>query len=303
MLNQKEAANFLSISVYTLNNWVKKGFVKTFKTQGGHRRYIKEDLLHLVYKNKNIFLEKICKKHNLDSSWFVKTNYLNNRTLLILTCPKHGDFDETPVNLLSIKFPCPKCRKELKNQKSKSRDRLMEKKYIGKVYGSKKIIQHLGIKNKHRLWLTECINCGHKLNNRIEYLKKFPNSRCINCKNRKKGCTGALYVFNEYIASAKKRNLIFDISLQEFMEITSKNCTYCGAEPRLHNRTNLKYSEFYCTGIDRIDNTKGYIKENCVSCCKTCNSLKLDRSIDEFKIHIKQLIEFRKNKKMENKNG
>jgi hypothetical protein len=27
-------------------------------------------------------------------------------------------------------------------------------------------------------------------------------------------------------------------------------------------------------GIDRVDNEKGYLVENCVPCCFTCNSLK-----------------------------
>ena len=35
-------------------------------------------------------------------------------------------------------------------------------------------------------------------------------------------------------------------------------------------------------GIDRIDSNIGYIKENCVSCCWTCNKMKNNFSQKEF---------------------
>ena len=43
----------------------------------------------------------------------------------------------------------------------------------------------------------------------------------------------------------------------------------------------LKYN-----GIDRVDSSKGYEYNNVVSCCKNCNSAKMQLSIKEFKEHI-----------------
>jgi len=47
----------------------------------------------------------------------------------------------------------------------------------------------------------------------------------------------------------------------------------------------------YC-GIDRIDNTKSYIKENCVPCCNICNRMKLEMNTQEFIEHIRRIMEF-----------
>lgn len=35
-------------------------------------------------------------------------------------------------------------------------------------------------------------------------------------------------------------------------------------------------------GVDRMNNSLGYINKNCVSCCKICNYMKLEMSISEF---------------------
>jgi len=50
-------------------------------------------------------------------------------------------------------------------------------------------------------------------------------------------------------------------------------------------------------GVDRVDNTKGYTKENCVPCCKICNRLKSDLTKEEFEEYQKRVKEFNKNKK------
>jgi hypothetical protein len=39
---------------------------------------------------------------------------------------------------------------------------------------------------------------------------------------------------------------------------------------------------FIYSGIDRIDPTHGYISDNVVPCCRTCNVAKLKMTRDEF---------------------
>ncbi len=46
-------------------------------------------------------------------------------------------------------------------------------------------------------------------------------------------------------------------------------------------------------GIDRFDNTIGYIKDNCRSCCSLCNYLKRDSSYEKFINKIKRIYEYR----------
>lgn len=70
-------------------------------------------------------------------------------------------------------------------------------------------------------------------------------------------------VFKMYERRAAQRNLIFQISLDDFLNIVQQPCVFCGEEnsPR---------------GVDRRDSRVGYILTNCQSCCQPCNSMKSD---------------------------
>ena len=70
--------------------------------------------------------------------------------------------------------------------------------------------------------------------------------------------------YNKYKSRAIKKNLQFDITFDDFTEITKKECYICG-------KTSDK---IYINGIDRYNNSIGYVIENCKPCCKTCNYLK-----------------------------
>lgn len=61
--------------------------------------------------NREIFIEKAIKKHGhfFDYS---KVVYVNSRTKIIVTCPKHGDFEVLPSAFLSHSG-CPHCKKSL----------------------------------------------------------------------------------------------------------------------------------------------------------------------------------------------
>lgn len=48
MINIKEASDLLGVSKKTLRRWEKLGKLKTYRTPGNHRRYIKEDLLKIM---------------------------------------------------------------------------------------------------------------------------------------------------------------------------------------------------------------------------------------------------------------
>ena len=94
-------------------------------------------------------------------------------------------------------------------------------------------------------------------------------------------------------ASASKRGYIFDLSLDRVDFLSQQNCSYCGREPSqfLSNFPNFKYN-----GIDRVDNSIGYVENNCVSCCKLCNRMKDVLSVGEFKKHIKTILNFQRSK-------
>jgi len=69
--------------------------------------------------------------------------------------------------------------------------------------------------------------------------------------------------YKDYIKSATKRGYNITLDFDRFSELVQAACYYCG------NKTAQETN-----GIDRLDNTVGYTKENCVSACWTCNRMK-----------------------------
>ena len=51
MLNIKEASELLNVSKSTLRRWEKENKIKSYRTPGNHRRYLKDELLKLIINN------------------------------------------------------------------------------------------------------------------------------------------------------------------------------------------------------------------------------------------------------------
>lgn len=85
--------------------------------------------------------------------------------------------------------------------------------------------------------------------------------------------------YSRYKGSAKNKKLKFELNLKQFESLTSQLCFYCGKYTKNKN---------FC-GIDRVDNCKGYVLKNCVSCCSMCNSMKTKLTHEEFLAHIQQI--------------
>jgi len=82
-------------------------------------------------------------------------------------------------------------------------------------------------------------------------------------------------VFRIYRIGAEDRGLAFNLTLEQFSTITSKNCFYCDTPPaNSYKRSNSNSGEFIYSGIDRVDNSVGYEINNCVPCCYPCNNRK-----------------------------
>lgn len=79
-----------------------------------------------------------------------------------------------------------------------------------------------------------------------------------------------------YKDNARERKISFSLTLEQFKTFWQKPCYYCK-------------EEIETIGLDRIDNNKGYVLENCVSCCKTCNFMKGRLSDKYFIVKCKQI--------------
>lgn len=102
-------------------------------------------------------------------------------------------------------------------------------------------------------------------------------------------------LYYKYKLSAKNRNYEFKLSFEEFLKLTQQNCFYCNTQPMQEERYNSHHCYIY-NGVDRFDNSKGYIMDNVVTCCKICNQMKSSMSGHDF---IKQINKISNNIKGE----
>ena len=100
------------------------------------------------------------------------------------------------------------------------------------------------------------------------------------------------HIYRQYRTKANNRGLEFNLTRDEVSYITSQNCVYCEDVPRERMVGLSHYPiQVIANGIDRVDNSKGYVPNNCVSCCLTCNLMKNKSSLEEFKNQIKWIYQ------------
>ena len=138
--------------------------------------------------------------------------------------------------------------------------------------------------NGRRLrWECKC-DCGRKYIAIGSSLRKGIAVSCGSCRYLRDYERGTLTVYNSYKKHAKKRGLSFYIGERAFEELIKQNCHYCGIEPSNSIKDLIIYN-----GVDRVDSSQGYIKSNCVPCCRNCNLSKGALSVDDWKKYIERI--------------
>jgi len=175
--------------------------------------------------------------------------------------------------------------------------------YIGKRYGKLTIIS-LYSYSKHlnyTKFLCKC-DCGKDKIASFAYLKYkkegivcVPSCGCdIRARPVKSNGDPITQVYTAYQGRARQKKILFDLSKNDFQILIKQNCHYCNSVPS-RERRNRKFPDdiLIYNGIDRINNKHGYLKNNCVACCTTCNYAKAMLSEQEFLNHIKKIYNFR----------
>ena len=179
----------------------------------------------------------------------------------------------------------------------------------GKVFGRLTVLSFdssKGERGKQRAyWLCKCecgkskVVCSHDL--RTEKTKScgcLKKERDILFGEESKTRTMKLYgesafnsLFSSYKRNAEKRGLDFLLNADDFIQIIKQACFYCGTQPNQVHTPNKKSSNgsYTYNGIDRINSSVGYVLENVVPCCGTCNRAKYTLSIDDFKLWIERV--------------
>lgn len=158
----------------------------------------------------------------------------------------------------------------------------------GKKYGYLTVLERAE-KNKLGVvyWTCRC-ECNN--------LTQVPGSMLRRGKTTSCGCrrgsrfedrsrSAANAIIGRYKQGARKRNLTWELSDDECLDFFKKSCFYCGIEAsNVSNIARLKRGRsFQYSGLDRVDNSKGYFTENVVACCHVCNWAKMDMTLSDFR--------------------
>jgi hypothetical protein len=107
--------------------------------------------------------------------------------------------------------------------------------------------------------------------------KKHKDGYAYTCKtctrSKQQSPTGQ---YSRYKTGAKARGYNFNLTFKQFMSYWQEPCGYCG-------------DDIETIGLDRVDNSEGYISTNLVSCCRFCNVAKNKYSETEFLIKIEKI--------------
>lgn len=88
-------------------------------------------------------------------------------------------------------------------------------------------------------------------------------------------------------SAAKARSKPFELTEVEYLELVNKPCHYCQDQLK-------KEVSNQGVGLDRLDNSQGYISGNVVQCCRTCNTIRGDNlTPEEAMIAIQAVIKYR----------
>lgn len=161
--------------------------------------------------------------------------------------------------------------------------------YIGKVYSRLTIVNFLYYKvySKSRAPIFNCkCECGTYKEVSLWDLKRESTKSCGCLTKDRMSLTEGEAAFNatygKYKIAAEKRGYEFNLTPEQFKEITQKNCFYCGTPPSNKSHNQNDTGDYIYSGIDRKDNNIGYEVDNCLPCCKVCNRAKSSMSFDEF---------------------
>lgn len=199
--------------------------------------------------------------------------------------------------------------------KVKSCGCIREEKYnlVGKVFGRLTVVAKSDKRSKNGdvLWECEC-ECGKKqiYHTRNNLMRGKPY-RIVSCGCYRREGLGVVnrdenredHIIKSLYCKLKIRNKKMGFSNDDiidkdyFCELIKQPCYYCGlvngnitydSENSVWAGNNKKVKKRVSNvvlkhnGIDRVDNSKGYTKTNCVPCCKFCNMAKSNMSIVEF---------------------
>lgn len=228
--------------------------------------FIKGCIYHPKYKTlKYCELSKILENNQID-----KIVEYNNRQDIVVQLNDGCIINTTYANCLNSTIDLHNNKIDLKMIKKLKAVKKIKNKHTCSIDvihkdGSVDVIFDDGIRIKHMNWTD--YRDGHFDYPSDDYEKK--------CEKR-----AIQKIISSYKKNAKKRDLPFDLSYDEFKSLILSPCTYTGI--KYSNTLTINGYQFKYNGIDRINSQKGYVIGNVVPCCININKAKSNLTIEDF---------------------
>ena len=155
-------------------------------------------------------------------------------------------------------------------------------------------VMEISAKTTHKkvYWDCQC-KCGRIIPVDGTALRSGKSKGC-GCERLNRRLPDGVAAFNAlyraYEQRADNRGYSFDLTKDEFKKLVTYSCKYCGEIPRQEYKS--KTTSFIYNGVDRVNNSLGYSVDNCVPCCKLCNSMKERNSALIFINHCKKVVDY-----------
>jgi hypothetical protein len=129
---------------------------------------------------------------------------------------------------------------------------------------------------------AKCIldGCNNETLTQVSKLNKV-SGKCSSCASKKRPYEWA---FSQVIYRNKEDRFVGSaMTYRELLELMKQDrCSYCGTS--ITRLPHIVYDTKPALLLDRKDSNKGYIFDNCVTCCWRCNEMKSNYySYEEFK--------------------
>lgn len=152
------------------------------------------------------------------------------------------------------------------------------------------------------LWTVQC-NCGSpEFKASTAQLHRSKPLKSCGCLSNKKlaGESARNRVLHDYKFNAKKRQVSWELTDEQFNQLTQADCHYCGRAPMSVCVGEYSTGSYTYNGIDRKDNLRGYLWDNVVACCKICNWAKGNMPYDDFMVWVADLVHHQMQKQTSN---
>lgn len=126
-------------------------------------------------------------------------------------------------------------------------------------------------------------DCGNEADVQAGALRSGKTKQCMPCAFfLPEGEAAFNRVYLWYNRHAEERALVWELSKDQFRQLIQMDCHWCSIEPSTTYNNSANNGGITYNGVDRIDNSKGYVASNVVPCCFTCNHAKSAMTMDDW---------------------